>query len=88
MAKRKCLRCDVIETLTEDHVIPQWFKKQLPNFGVKIDKFENEVELVCQKCNTTKGGKIDFSFKCVREVMKLLIIDFVAQIRKYEEFNP
>ncbi len=47
MAIGKCLRCDAIGKVTEDHVIPQWFKKQLPNFG--INKIENELADINKK---------------------------------------
>ncbi len=90
MALGKCLRCDKIGTMTEDHVVPQWFKKILPQFGLKeIPKeLTNEIEIVCQECNGTKGGRFDFSFKACRDVIKPIISYFVSEIRKHEDFNP
>lgn len=89
MAIGKCLRCDKIAKMTEDHVIPQWFEKQIGNFGIlKKDLPPMEKEMVCEECNGTKGGKFDFSFKACRDVMKPIITKLVADIRKHEEFNP
>lgn len=89
MAIGKCLRCDAIGKVTEDHVVPQWFKKILPQFTIeKIPlKLVDEIEMVCEKCNSTKGGKFDFSFKACREVMKPIVSHFVSEIRKHEEFK-
>lgn len=86
MAIGKCLRCNSIEKMTEDHVIPQWFQKQLPNFGI-AKPIENAVELVCEKCNMTKGGKIDFSYKPVREVMKKIIDTWIIEYCKHEVYS-
>lgn len=87
MAIGKCLRCDKIAKMTEDHVVPQWFTKVLPNFGVKEVPKTAETEMVCEQCNSTKGGKFDFSFKACREMMKPIIKHFTEEIRKHEEFN-
>lgn len=86
MAIGKCLRCDKIGKVTEDHIIPQWFLKQLVNFGVKENPIDN-TEMVCESCNGTKGGKFDFSFKACRDVMKPIIRNFVIEIRKHEQFD-
>lgn len=85
MSIGKCLRCDKIGKVTEDHVIPQWFLKISPQFG--IPKPIIETEIVCEKCNSVKGGNFDFSFKACREVMKPIINKWVEEIRKHEEFN-
>lgn len=87
MATGKCLRCDKITKMTEDHVVPQWFTKVAPQFGLK-DLPANETEMVCEGCNGTKGGKFDFSFRACREIMKPIITHFVTEIRKHEEFTP
>lgn len=87
MAIGKCLRCDTITALTEDHVIPKWFKKALPNFGIKFDVKENS-EYVCQPCNGTKGGTFDWKHLTVRTFMKQIVITWTQEIRKHEEFNP
>jgi len=87
MALGKCLKCDDITEMTEDHVIPQWFNKALLNFGlVKLQS--GVIEMVCKKCNSNKGGKLDFADVRVRETMKNFTTHFVQEIRKYEEFNP
>lgn len=83
----KCLRCDAIGPVTEDHVIPDWFVKRLGNFGVKAPK-ENEIHMVCPKCNSNKGGKIDFSHNMSRELVKEIIKNWVVEIRKHEPYNP
>lgn len=89
MAIGKCLRCDAVGKVTEDHVVPQWFIKQIGNFGLsKKDLPSMETEVVCEKCNSTKGGKFDFQFPACRAVMKPIIQKWVEDIRKYEEFNP
>lgn len=87
MAIGKCLRCDAIGPLTEDHVVPKWFKKALPNFGIKFTINENS-ELVCANCNGVKGGSFDFAHITVREFVKQIVVKWVAEIRKHEEFNP
>lgn len=85
MAIGKCLRCDKVERVTEDHVVPKWFLNIAPQFGIKnLPKTENE--MVCEECNSTKGGRFDFRFKGCREVMKPIVAYFVAEIRKHEEF--
>lgn len=87
MAIGKCLKCDAVGQMTEDHIIPKWFRKQLPNFGIKVPA-QNEIQIVCQKCNSAKGGKIDFSHPTSREFIKKIVIDWTAEIRNHEQFNP
>lgn len=89
MAIGKCLRCDAIGKVTEDHVVPQWLKKVLPNLGISIKEWPegNNTEIVCEKCNSTKGGNIDFSFIQCRELLKKVIVKWTEEIRKHEEFN-
>lgn len=88
MARGKCLRCDKIGRMTEDHVVPQWLVKYLPYFGVSKKELPPlDTEMVCEDCNHTKGGKVDFSYPLVRAVMKPIITKWVAQIRQYEEFH-
>lgn len=83
----KCLKCDKVEEMTEDHVVPQWFNKALINFGLtKLQ--DGRSELLCKGCNSNKGGKIDYTREHVRVVMKQFIAAVVADIRKHEEFNP
>jgi hypothetical protein len=86
MAIGKCLKCDVISQMTEDHIIPKWFRKMLPEFGIKIPA-QNEIQMVCQKCNSTKGGKLDYSHSTTRDFMKKITTDIVVEIRKHETFN-
>jgi len=89
MAIGKCLRCDAIGKVTEDHVVPQWFLKILPQFGfTKKQVPVPETEMVCEPCNHTKGGTFDFSFQACRAIMKPIITRWVEDIRKYEEFTP
>lgn len=88
MAIGKCLRCDSVGKITEDHVVPQWFLKVLPNFQIKELPLKPETEMVCEPCNGTKGGKFDFSFKACREIMKPVIKNMVEEIRKHEEYTP
>jgi len=87
MAIGKCLKCDSVAEMTQDHVVPQWFNKALENFGLKTLQ-SSMIELVCQKCNSNKGGKIDFTDERVREVMKRFTAHFAQEIRKHEQFNP
>lgn len=83
----KCLKCDKIAEMTEDHVVPQWFNKALSNFGlVKLQDARSE--LLCKECNTTKGGKIDYEREQVRATMKSFVSAIIAEIRKHEEFIP
>lgn len=87
MALGKCLKCDTITEMTQDHVIPQWFNKALLNFG--LPKLQSAlIEMVCQKCNSNKGGKLDFTDERVRNILKPFARHFVEEIRKHEEFNP
>lgn len=86
MAIGKCLKCDKITEMTEDHVVPQWFNKALANFG--LVKLQNGItEMVCKECNSNKGGKIDFTDERVRETMKKFVTYFIEEIRKHEQFN-
>ncbi len=83
MATGKCLKCDAIGPMTEDHLIPRWFIKVLPLFGIKV-KPESNVQLVCQKCNGDKGGKIDFSSAATRDFIKQIMQIWVFEIEKHE----
>lgn len=87
MAIGKCLKCDAVGEMTEDHIVPKWFRKTLPNFGIKIPP-QHEIQIVCKKCNSDKGGKIDFSHENSREFMKKICTDWILEIRKWEQFNP
>ncbi len=87
MAIGKCLKCDKITTLTEDHICPKWFRKMLPQFGIKKPE-QNEIQLVCSDCNGKKGGLIDYSHDLSREFMKKIVTDIIIKIRKFEQFNP
>lgn len=86
MAIGKCLKCDKIAPMTEDHVFPKWLKKCLPNFKITI-KTGNDVELLCAQCNGAKGGELDYSRAATREVIKEIIKKWTEEIRKYEEFT-
>ena len=87
MAIGKCLKCDKVAPMTEDHVFPKWLKKCLPNFKINL-KVGNDVELLCAQCNGAKAGDIDYSRIATREVIKEIVRKFVEEIRKHEEFNP
>lgn len=87
MALGKCLRCDKVAEMTEDHVVPTWFNKALVNFElVKLQ--DGRSELLCKECNGTKGGKIDYSREQVRKVMKEFVTKITDNIRTYESFTP
>lgn len=87
MAIGKCLKCDKVTSMTEDHVFPKWLRKALPNFGIKIPT-TGEVQLICQECNSKKGGNLDYSDSITRSIMKDLVMKFIQEIRKHEEFTP
>jgi len=87
MATGKCLRCDKIAPMTEDHVVPQWFNKALVNF--RLEKLQDPTtELVCKECNSDKGGKLLLENERVRAIIKSLVSHYVEEIRKFEEFTP
>lgn len=86
MAIGKCLKCDKIAPMTEDHVFPKWLKKCLPLFKIKVN-VGSDVELLCVSCNSQKAGDIDYSRTATREVIKQIIKKFAEEVRKYEEFN-
>lgn len=87
MAIGKCLKCDTIAEMTEDHVFPKWLKKALPNFGIKVPE-TGQNQLLCGPCNQKKGGSTDYSHVPTRNCMKELVVKLVFEIRKHEEFNP
>lgn len=87
MAIGKCLRCDKVGQMTEDHVFPKWLKKCLPNFKIKV-KDTSGVELICASCNGIKGGDLDYSRVATREIVKEIVAKFTEEIRKYEPFSP
>lgn len=87
MAIGKCIKCDKIEVMTEDHVFPKWLRSALPNFGVKPPAI-SEIHLMCQACNSKKGGNLDWTDITTRMIMKEIVTKFIAEIRKHEEFNP
>ena len=84
----KCLKCDKIVEMTEDHVIPQWFNKALINFD--LPQFQHgATEYVCKDCNQNKGGKIVYSDERVRGIMKPFIQRLVEKVREFEaDFKP
>lgn len=67
----KCLKCDAIGTITEDHVIPEWYLKVMANFLIKVP--EKQIHLICQKCNSEKGGKVDYADEVTRGLAKALV---------------
>ena len=87
MALGKCLKCDKVAPMTEDHVFPKWLRKALPNFGIKIDS-TGDVQLICKECNGAKGGNLDYSDWATRTAIKNIVVKFVTEVRKHEEFNP
>lgn len=87
MAIGKCLKCDEITTMTEDHVFPKWLRKALPNFGIKVPPTQ-EVHLICSKCNAKKGANLDYSDEMTRTIMKEIVHQFTSRIREHEEFHP
>ena len=56
----KCVKCDRIENLTLDHIIPQAI---LTTFGVDIERevIEGNYQLLCKLCNTFKASRLDFA---------------------------
>lgn len=71
-----CLKCGSDKDLTRDHVIPDWFRSKVHNFGFRIhtgkSTFPNykKYQTLCSKCNLKKGGKIDWSDEVVCEYFK------------------
>ncbi len=88
MATGKCLKCDKIAEMTEEHIVPDWFFKRLGAFVIKNPPKANEVTLVCKECNIEKGGNIDFSHMMSRELVKEIINIWIPEIRKHDQFNP
>lgn len=88
MAIGKCLKCDKVDKMTEDHVLPQWFKKTLPDFGIDPPTGSMAIHLLCQECNIKKGGKVDYSDPASREIVKQIVGKFLVAIREHEEFTP
>lgn len=86
MAIGKCLKCDKVAMMTEDHVFPKWLRSALPNFGIKPPSI-GEIQLICQECNSKKGGNLDYSDITTRGIMKDIVTKFTQEIRKHEEFN-
>ena len=68
----KCLKCDAVGEVTEDHVIPDWFMKVMANFGVKTP--EKQLQIICKKCNLLKAGKVDYKDETTRKMAQELII--------------
>lgn len=86
MAIEKCLKCDKVAMMTEDHVFPKWLRSALPNFGIKAPT-TGEIQLICQECNSKKGGNLDYSDATTRNIMKEIVVKFAIEIRKHEDFN-
>ena len=86
MATGKCLKCDKIAEMTTDHIIPQWFSKLLPSFG--LAPLEFNTQYVCKECNQTKGDKIQYEDPLSRDLVKQIVVKFLKCIREHEEFNP
>lgn len=87
MAIGICLKCNKRDVMTEDHVLPQWFKKTLPDFGVEPPQGSLDIHLLCKECNLKKGGKVDYSDNATREIIKQIVTKFITLIRQHEEFN-
>lgn len=88
MAIGKCLKCDKVAEMTQDHVFPKWLRKALPNFGIKPISMSHEIQLLCSECNGKKGSSLDFSNVATREAIKKIVVTFTERIREHEEFNP
>lgn len=73
--------------MTEEHVIPDWFFKRLREFGIKVPPLKNEIHLLCAKCNGSKGGKLDFASVATRDLIKQIVLIWVPEIRKHENFD-
>jgi len=89
MAIGKCLKCDTVTEMTEDHVFPKWFRKLIANIGLtQATGITSGIELVCKKCNSEKGGKVNFAHENSRGIVKKIIEHWLVEIRKHETYNP
>lgn len=73
--------------MTEDHVLLKWFRKALPNFGLKKPP-QNNVQLLCSQCNSKKAGVIDYSDIITRDFMKQIAEGIILEVRKHEDYKP
>lgn len=79
-----CSKCGSDKDLTRDHVIPDWFRSKVHNFGFRIhtgkSTFPNyqKYQTLCKECNLKKGGKIDWSNEVVREYMRKFANNILA----------
>jgi len=70
-----------VEALTYDHRVPKWFLSRMSYFGFsklkesKLRKHNIEMlrQMICVKCNTAKGGKIDWDDPLVKQFMFELV---------------
>ncbi len=92
--ERKCKKCGATEHLTIDHIIPKWFAKRAPSFGFKLSFLKERlpanrqymnIQILCSKCNSEKGGDIDYSDPIAREYLYELIDQIKTRL---DEYNP
>lgn len=72
-----CRRCESIEKLTLDHIVPAFFIGQM--FGLvrneTYDDLEN-LEILCRRCNAFKANRLDF----LNPKTKPLLIKYIGMI--------
>lgn len=72
----RCPRCkqDVVGRLTKDHIVPQVLIKILNKHGIQYKHSEENIEMVCEKCNHSRGHSA-VEKEAVRLVDKLMSLD-------------
>ena len=70
-----CKRCGTQNDLTLDHIVPvNWLEQLMLPVGDLFD--EENLEILCVKCNRFKGGRLDLAHPKTKE----LLLKFVSKI--------
>jgi len=80
-----CAVCNETEIKpgTKDHIVPEWLVKNMQHFGFLIE-ISNNIQMICTKCNTKKGGNINYSDERVRSFMRLFANTILRKVDEHE----
>ena len=75
---KQCRRCGSEDSLTLDHIVP---RDLLRSFGVDVDReiVEGNYHILCYRCNSFKGNRLDFIYPETKEILINLLEKICTQ---------